>query len=215
MKKILNIFEKKSWIFEISEIWSPAGELWTDLRPAGKLPGRIWIDFRWISISPGSKTIEFDRIYWFLLISIDFHWILLNPIDVHHPRKGALPIWSNWIRVGSRSETQLPVKGWRKVEIGKWFFMLRKETVAHLAEYRILLRFRATWGKVDGWNRGVQSVRICDDKILFFLIGHIAAPIETSAVLSLETLRRLRDQEAEKARDWETKSARNSVRWRL
>ena len=27
-----------SQIFEISEIWSPAGELWRDLRPAGKLP---------------------------------------------------------------------------------------------------------------------------------------------------------------------------------
>ena len=79
--------------------------------------------------------------------------------------------------------------------------MFRKETVAHLPEYRILLRFRATWGKVDGGSRGVQRGTIWDDKILFFLIGHINAPIETSAVLSLETLRRLRDQEAEKARD--------------
>ena len=35
-----------SWIFEISEIWSPAGELWTDLRPAGKRPGRISMDFQ-------------------------------------------------------------------------------------------------------------------------------------------------------------------------
>ena len=35
-----------SWIFEISEIGSPAGELWTDLRPAGKLPGRISMDFQ-------------------------------------------------------------------------------------------------------------------------------------------------------------------------
>ena len=34
------------WISEISGIWSRAGELWTDLRPAGKLPGRISMDFQ-------------------------------------------------------------------------------------------------------------------------------------------------------------------------
>ena len=49
-----------SQISEISEIWSPAGELWRDLRPAGKRPGRILIDFRWIFFSPGSKSHGFS-----------------------------------------------------------------------------------------------------------------------------------------------------------
>ena len=48
-----------SWIFEISEIWSPAGELWTDLRPAGKLPGRILIDFDGFSSAQAAKPIDF------------------------------------------------------------------------------------------------------------------------------------------------------------
>ena len=64
-------------ICEISEIWSPAGELWRDLRPAGKRPGRILMDFRWIFFSPGSKSHGFalagDENLSILFIFIDFH----------------------------------------------------------------------------------------------------------------------------------------------
>ena len=49
-----------SQISEISEIWSPAGELWRDLRPAGKRPGRNLIDFSWNFFSPGSKSHGFS-----------------------------------------------------------------------------------------------------------------------------------------------------------
>jgi len=87
----------------------------------------------------------------------------------------------------------LCIKGWSYFENETQLLTFRKDLLPYLAIPHFLVLFRSKNKKVDGGDWGGDFWRFAVTKNFFFLTGAPPHPIETSAVLSRERTKRLRD----------------------